>query len=424
MAWEPILVGDLATTARDVVIELGKGIEDPTLAQYPSARTLFWAYVGGAFDDETTTRHYDAATDALLTDVADHLGAPVTNTALYGGLAGAGWVLSHISDGEAPLLDDLDQILLDALTIHPSRGSYDLISGLVGHAVYFLERTLVGAAAGARGLAEIVRLLELRVWRDDHGATWYTDVDLLPPHQATDAPAGYFNCGVAHGLPGAISVLARIAASPAADSMTAARARALADDATRWLRAQRLPPNPLGRFPPWVVPGKQPRQARTAWCYGDIGIATSMWAAATHLGTPIEEWRQLATEARDRPFEMCRADDPGMCHGAVGIGHLFNRCYQASRDETFRTVAVRWFERALAMRQPGQGIAGFFANHQVQDRTVPDAPDTRQDFLEGAAGIGLALLAALGGEEPGWDRLLTCDVAVATTSRDVGTLSA
>jgi len=66
----------------------------------------------------------------------------------------------------------------------------------------------------------------------------------------------------------------------------------------------------------------------------------------------------------------------GFCHGAIGLAHIFNRLYQANGEPVFREAARRWFGHVLDESQ-----------------------------LEGAAGIGLALLAAMTPLEPRWDRL-------------------
>jgi len=63
------------------------------------------------------------------------------------------------------------------------------------------------------------------------------------------------------------------------------------------------------------------------------------------------------------------------------------------------------------MRRPGEGIAGFLGQRSRQ----PGVDDTLvyqavPDFLDGTLGVALALLAGLGHEEPGWDRLMLCDL--------------
>ena len=152
-------------------------------------------------------------------------------------------------------------------------------------------------------------------------------------------------------------------------------------------------------------PGHPAIRARTAWCYGDPGVAAASWSAARRLGTPTRDAEALARACAIREPALCGVRDAGLCHGALGLAHLNNRFFQASRDPVFRDAARAWFARGLAMRRPGEGVAGFFAveGDDARQRAAPG-------FLDGAAGIGLALIAGLQPTEPGWDRLLLCDV--------------
>src|SRR5205814_7193584 len=96
--------------------------------------------------------------------------------------------------------------------------------------------------------------------------------------------------------------------------------------------------------------------------------------------------------------------DAGLCHGAAGLGHLFNRMYQATKDATLARAARFWFERTLAMRRPGRGIGGFSTLSGKADGTRYWENDP--GLLTGSAGIALALLAATTSIEPAWDRML------------------
>lgn len=91
------------------------------------------------------------------------------------------------------------------------------------------------------------------------------------------------------------------------------------------------------------------------------------------------------------------------------MGHIFNRLFQATGDEAFKKAAQFWFERALEMRHPGEGVAGF--RYALEDGWL-DAPG----MVEGAAGIALALLAAVTPFEPEWDRMLLVSVPALTSS--------
>ncbi len=408
MGWEPVLDGSLAEDAWSAAREIAEEIEevDPALVQ-PVELALFWAYAAGAFDDEASLARYDAAVARL----GEHVQRGFRSPSLYGGLAGAGWVLAHIGGGTDEFLEEIDAKLIAELEASPWQREYDLIQGLVGLGVYFLERLRGGAWTARHGIERVVDHLAAIAEPQRDGLTWHTAPERLMAWQREQCPAGYFNLGVAHGIPGVISMLGTAVAL--APPEIAGRARELCERATRWLRAQRLPPDPRGRFASWLGNEHRARKpTRTAWCYGEPGIAAAAWSAALRTGADPGEWRELALEAARRPAELCHVVDPNLCHGAAGLAHLCNRFYQAAGDPAFRNASRGWFERALAMRRPGAGIAGFTAwRSHSDDPADPEAAfQTSQDLLDGTAGVGLALLAALRGEEPGWDRLLLCDI--------------
>jgi len=98
------------------------------------------------------------------------------------------------------------------------------------------------------------------------------------------------------------------------------------------------------------------------------------------------------------------AVDPGLRQGAAGIAHLCNRLFQATGEEPFAAAARAGFGRVLETRRPDEGIGGF-AVRLLDSRHRPVWTGD-PGFLNGAAGIGLALLAAISSVEPAWDRLL------------------
>ena len=102
--------------------------------------------------------------------------------------------------------------------------------------------------------------------------------------------------------------------------------------------------------------------------------------------------------------------DAGICHGAAGAAHLFNRLYQATGESGLPgggPLLVRAGSWPTASR--ARGWAGF------QMWVVGEGEELawRSDpgFLTGSSGVGLALLAAATAVEPEWDRMLLADVA-------------
>ena len=86
--------------------------------------------------------------------------------------------------------------------------------------------------------------------------------------------------------------------------------------------------------------------------------------------------------------------------GAAGLGHLFNRMFQATGEKCLAQAARFWFERTLRMRRPGRGVGGYEAWQLDDDGQVTWIADP--GLLTGAAGIALALLATATPVEPAW----------------------
>ena len=222
----------------------------------------------------------------------------------------------------------------------------------------------------------------------------------LPDYQATKCPAGHHNCGVAHGVPGVIGLLGQMCASGLEEAIP------LLEGAVAWLLDRELGPDQASVFPEWIAPGDSPRLARLAWCYGDAGIAATMLVAAR--GAKRADWERealrIARRAVDRPRESTGVVDAGLCHGAAGLAHVFNRMYQATGEAWLADAARNWFTNALDLRRRDEGIAGFVAMEPDAERRERWVADP--GFLMGTAGIGLALLSASTSIEPEWDRLL------------------
>jgi hypothetical protein len=363
--WEPIVDGERAARAWRAIDEVG---EDLAARATPAADlAVYWTYVATARDDAAT----EARRVRALEHFGDQLARGYESPALDGGLAGAGWVAAHVASGADELLDVVDARLLELLQPGAWRGVYDLIQGVVGFAVYLLERD---SAAAARGRELAVDYFAATAERGPDGATWHRSSEHLVGIDRTDWPDGTYDCGVAHGVAGVIGVLSRIAVRPDAPPAAAP----LAADATRWLLAQRR----HGRFPQ-MIHGARRIDARAGWCYGSPGTALALGARSD-----LADW----LDGSDTSFAgAC------LCHGAATLLHASNRMFQATRDPRYRGDAIAWLDRLLALDRP-------YCAYETGDR--------RYAILSGSTGAALALLAAVSDVEPGWDRQWLLDAPV------------
>jgi len=249
----------------------------------------------------------------------------------------------------------------------------------------------------------VERLRETAVPRGA-GLSWWTPPERLPPHHRARYPRGYYNLGAAHGVPGVVAILAEAVGR-------GLPARDLLDGAVAWMLTQEIAGSSGPVFPyadadaDANADADAPTPTRAAWCYGDPGVAVTLLGAARAVGERGWEERAIAIARRVAARSLAEPDAPdaGLCHGAAGLAHLFNRLYQATDDALLGEAARTWFERTLAMRRPGFGPAGYRA-------CEPDGAQTLWiddlSLFTGVMGIALALLAATSPVPPSWDSLL------------------
>jgi len=414
-AWSPILEGEAAAQATAALAGITEALAGsplpaknvgPGIAVGGAGIALFFEYLDRAHPGVG----YGEIAQARLEAAIDELTASTQIPSLFSGFAGVSWAVEHLqgrpeAEAEADEEDpnaDIDAALLEHLRLSPWPFEYDLIGGLVGYGVYALDR-LPRPSAAACLEAVVARLAEIARPRPE-GLAWHTPFALLPEPNRPYYPKGLDNLGVAHGTPGVIALLARICAS----GVAAEPAHELLARAVPWLLAQKLPAGETSVFPYGVGEEVLIRPARTAWCYGDAGIAFALLAAGRAASEPAweREGVALAQAIARRPAESCGVNDAGLCHGAAGLAHLLNRLYQLLGDPELRSAAQAWFERALAYYEPGRGVGGFLSFSPVDDDFDNLVWNADAGFLGGSAGIGLSLLAALSDVEPAWDRLL------------------
>ena len=396
--------------------------EDPMLAGGRIGLALFYAYLEAARPGEGAGERAVAALDAAI----EAMEALNLSPALYTGFTGVAWVSEHLGRmlfaDEDDANGEVDEVLRGFLT-HPGLlPPYELIRGGAGFGIYLLERL---PDPGARELlSTVIDHLEATAEESADGCTWWTIPGWIPPHRLAEFPRGHFNLGVAHGVPGVLGFLAAAARAGLDDP----RLPRLAEGVVRWLLSQRLPPGGDCVFPALLVPDPPPepgpaievgelrngdrgplkaQPSRTAWCYGDLGIACVLLAAARAFERPDWEREAVALahlSAGRGPLES-RVVDACLCHGAAGNSHLFRRLHHATGDPVFERAASVWLERALALRRPGEGIGGYL-NWGLTGEGNGEGWRAVTGFLTGAAGVGLALLAAVSEVEPAWDRVM------------------
>ena len=141
-------------------------------------------------------------------------------------------------------------------------------------------------------------------------------------------------------------------------------------------------------------PKETSHYSRLAWCYGDLGVATSLWQAGKALKN--QAWQDKALEVLR--YSTLRKDlkqngviDAGLCHGAASICMMFHYIYLQTKEHIFEEARNYWLLALLKMDYHKDGLAGYSMWHNE----CPSKWVNEYNLLEGIAGIGLLLWSLL-----------------------------
>jgi len=284
---------------------------------------------------------------------------------------------------------------------------YDVISGAAGILTYLIMDRSTDELTGKM----ITRLLDYLTWLTEPGQTlgderWYIAPEaLVVSGLRAIHPQGYFNCGLAHGLPGP---LAALSLTWLAGYRYPGLREAIAS-AADWLIQHQIG-DEWGSNWPIVIPvessdspaawGKLPG-ARAGWCYGAPGVARSLWLAGHALDD--ERVCRVAIESMEavvrRPLAQRFLFSPTLCHGYAGLLQICLRFAHECDNTSIRDHIPVLVQQILDCFDADLPL-GF------QDIERPGTAVDQPSWLVGAPGVAMALLAAATEIPPVWDRLL------------------
>jgi hypothetical protein len=329
------------------------------------------------------SRARSARVTRLANVLVESIATCTMRAGLWSGVIGVLYALEYVLRVDPRLLgaqreaicdfvDEMDGVFAGAL-LQPSRSrDFDLVEGHCGVGVYALVRRNKDAARRLFAAAEQALLAAAE--RGGGRCAWRGP----PGSQAGDE----FDLGVAHGTPGVIGMLAHGLRL----GLGTTHSKALLEDCLRWLGEQQDPSLPHSRFAAFT--GMRGKSSRLAWCYGDLGVAAALSAAAQACPDPGLEawWHALARDRIGQPAETWLLDEDAMCHGRAGVLHILRRLQANGLHSPHAERLARELETTLA-----QAVAGAASLDGV-------------GLINGWSGVVLALaesrLGASGGERP------------------------
>lgn len=317
------------------------------------------------------------------------------------GYAGINWYFKFLqakellSDEDREILcyrdKELERISLEML----KHGNYDFLHGAVGIAYYLLYRP---AASTEEYYAAFFQLLEALI---DASETR----DAVPnfDYKTNSIIPGEINLGLSHGIPSVLKFCIQSYKQGICTEKSEKLARQLID----YLLTHTNADTTSSYFPYTITISSSERRidevSRLAWCYGDAGAGIILY----HAGVAFQDkptidfsLKVLLNSTKRKNTEEAMIKDACICHGTAGIAHIYNKMWHYTQDPAFKDACDYWIQKTLGLGVYPDGIAGFKKYTGVSNKYENDS-----GLLEGAAGIGLALLSYLTGDFS-WDYCL------------------
>ena len=404
MKWEPLVDEKNAKIYLDKLSEISKVLLEKSdglgnnigLMGGKTGIALFFFYYANLTMEE---KYVDFA-HKLIGDIFDDINKEVSIHTFAGGLAGVGWMMEHLVQNEFveadtdEILESLDPFLHKAMIYDIEKGNYDFLHGAVGNGTYFLSRSTKKTSVDY--LKELVDNLDKIKHEPAPGQfAWESVLD-------RDKGTKGYNLSLSHGLASIIVFLSKMLEK----GIYSEKVSPLLNGAVNYMLAQRLDTSEFrSNFPSWVGQDYTPAHSRLAWCYGDLGIGPSLWQAGRAANN--KEWQDIAVNTilhstGRKDVKENSVIDVGLCHGAAGLGHIYNRIYHTTGHAEFREAALYWLDHTMKMATHEDGYAGYKAWHSEQY----GGWQSEAGFLEGITGVGLMLISFISDIEPKWDECL------------------
>lgn len=274
--------------------------------------------------------------------------------------------------------------LVDRLNSDFKNNYYDFMHGALGLGLYFLKS---GNSDMTRvflkyleGSAEIDNFNNFYKWKsnEDLSGKW-----------------GY-NISLSHGISSIIMYLSKVLKS----GFSTYSVQKMLTGAVNYVLSQQIDVNVYGSFFPYRS-NSDPSQSRLAWCYGDLGIAISIWNAGLIMNN--DSWKNKAEQILEYSTLRKRQDDTfvsesGICHGSSGVSLIYRRMYLNTKNKIYLDASEYWLNKTFDFAIEKNGLAGY--KSKIREERVND-----YSLLSGIAGVGSVFLSHLLQDNQSWDEM-------------------
>ena len=325
----------------------------------------------------------------------------------FGGALGVNWLYQYyinqgVVEKDEAFVEKFNEFILKKCIAWKNSENYDLMYGIVGAGVYFLECHKNND--DTQYLEFIYTLLDGFSSSDKDFLWWYDSNAFTDERRIKNT----IDLGVAHGMPSILSLYARIYSRIENNKLK----ERIKNDITKGINflyhCAQNSPNKSSVFPCKLVDNNKffGYPSRLGWCYGDLPIAYQI----SHMGVLLQDENILnfgktlieVVLSRDIESGYTGIKDNCICHGIAGIIIILKKIkgIKIVELEDKLTDAIYYWEQMLLKKVDDLGglYTCFYDTDKDEDLLIIDP-----GLLEGVSGIGLALLPQ---EKYEWTTLL------------------
>jgi len=268
---------------------------------------------------------------------------------------------------------------------------YDYMHGALGIGLYFLKHK--------RDIQPVLKLIDFlfdTAEKNDENTIfkWKCVIN-------KEGDIGY-NIALSHGISSIVLFLSRVFAAHIEHD----KLYMILEGAINYLLSQERNAEQYGSFFPSQSSENENAYlgcSRLAWCYGDLGVAYSIWYAGKALNNKawIDKGLNILTYSTKRKNSKDNLlVDAGLCHGSAGIAMVYNRLFIETENPVFMEAYHYWLGQTMLYATYSDGLAGYKTYQGPEKESECD-----YNLLTGVSGIGLMFLSYLFNENRAWDEM-------------------
>lgn len=304
------------------------------------------------------------------------------------GLSGIGWCIDlmysngYIDNCSDEIFQEADQLIFKMSIETLKNGNYDYLSGGLGAAFYFLNKT----EAPITLIKEYIHIINCVKYKN--GNKYY-----LYENEFKQS----CNLGLSHGIPSIISFLIYTYNKNIEQDLCLDLIRGF----TNYILNMQ---NDITKsFTYFSYSSANPSHpTRLAWCYGDLSISYILYSAAIVLNDNrvLDSANEILHHTLKRnDLSKNMVIDTCLCHGTSGIASIYQRLFNKSNQESYKQAFSYWTNKTIELSCYDLNLEGHL--FYKTDRFIP-----MSGFLEGASGVGLSLISGLKNIRLNWQDCL------------------